>query len=89
MKFSYRVGWPLWKLAYRLGFTLSYRYDIYYSPESRDYCALSPDIKGLGAEAKTIEEVVDAMESGALEFVRLDLNLAKKPRLRPLGVLIG
>lgn len=39
MRFSYRVGWPFWKLAYRLGVTLSYRYDIYYSEESGDYCS--------------------------------------------------
>ena len=36
IKFSYRVGWPFWKLAYRLGFPLSYRYDIFFSRESGD-----------------------------------------------------
>lgn len=89
MRFSYRVGWPFWKLAYRLGVTLSYRYDIYYSEESGDYCSSSPDIKGLYAECRTIEEVRDVMEAGAADFVSEDLNLAKKPRLRSLGVLVG
>ncbi len=52
---------------------------------------MSPDIKGLGAEAKTIEDVAEAMESGALEFVRLDLfgaDKGGKTDLKPTGILL-
>lgn len=70
---KYRIGLPFWKQAYRLGCALYYRYDIYYSHDSNDYCASSPDIKGLFAEAKTLDEIKEAMEYGAQELVKIDL----------------
>lgn len=89
----YRVGWPFWKLAYKLGFTLYYRYDVYRNHESNDYCAASPDIKGLNAEAKSLDEVCEAMEYGAQEIVKLDLfgidEHQKEPTLRPFGKFSG
>lgn len=89
----YRVGWPLWKLAYKLGCTLYYRYDIYQSSESNDYCAISPDIKGLNAEAKTLDEIKEAMEYGAQEIVKLDLfgldEHHKEPTLKSFGIIAG
>lgn len=71
----YRIGWPLWKLAAKLGCTLSYRYDIYKNndPEDTYYYAHSVDIKGLFASGKTVEEVQEAMENGAKTLVNLDL----------------
>lgn len=69
---KYKIGWPFWQLAFKVFHcTLFYRYDIYKT--DHDFFALSPDIKGLGAEGSTIEEVVEAMKYGAKEFVKLDL----------------
>lgn len=61
----YRVGWPLWKLAYRMGIKLAYRYEILYDVDCKRYIGISPDIKGLIAECDTVDEVKDVMESDA------------------------
>ena len=82
----YRIGFPFWKIMARLGFVLSYRYDIYYSRESDDYCAYSPDIKGLFAESKDLNEVVSAMQEGAKELVSIDLG-RNVDHLCPTGII--
>ena len=53
----YRIGWPLWKLAFKLGFKLSYRYEIFYDVDCKRYIGVSKDIKGLVAECDSEDEV--------------------------------
>lgn len=88
---KYRVGWPFWRFVFKtFHCTLVYRYDIYKT--DHDYCAISYDIKGLGAEGSTIEEVVEAIENGAKEFVNLDLygpDYSRQANIKPLGLIRG
>ena len=91
---KYRIGLPFWKQIYKLfGVTLSYRYDIFRSKETGLIYGCSPDIKGLNAEGKTVQEVIEAIESGAYVLVRLDLygvdDEKDHPKISPNGIIIG
>ncbi|MDY6323263.1 MAG: hypothetical protein SPL30_10205 [Succinivibrio sp.] len=71
--FTYRIGWPLWKLIYRLTrCRLSYRFDVF-KTEVGDYSAFSPDLKGLCAECPTIEEVCKVVADEARQIVEFEL----------------
>lgn len=90
---KYRIGWPFWRLLYKQGFPLVYRYEIVYDVSCKRYCALSSDIKGLLAEGDSIEEVRDVMEGCAPEFVAFYVygensrNQGPKPTIFPQMLL--
>ena len=44
---NYRIGFPFWKLAYKLGCTLTFRVIIHKGEEQPVYWCESPDIPGL------------------------------------------
>ncbi len=81
----YHIGWPFWKLAYRLGFKLRCRFVISKDTDHNDYFAYSPDIKGLFAESESFDEVVSAMKAGAIDFVHIDLHgcLPEQSKIKP------
>ncbi len=53
----YRVGFPGWKLAAKLGVPVSLRVYIKQDLEANVYVAQSPDLQGLVIEGHTLEEV--------------------------------
>lgn len=61
----YRVGFPGWKLAAALGITLVFRVDVLQDKEAGVYLATSPDIRGLVAEAPSMEELFKEVGYGA------------------------
>lgn len=61
----YRVGFPGWRVAASLGATLVFRVDVLHDQEAGVFVATSPDIRGLVAEAATIEELFHEVRSGA------------------------
>ena len=50
--FSYRVGFPLWKVAARLGAPIHVRIEIIWDEDANVFVATSPDVRGLVVEAK-------------------------------------
>ena len=74
----YRIGWPFWKLAHRLGFQLTFRLEVHYDPEAAVYCAESPDIKGIISEAPTIEALIKDVKTIADEMLELNYNITPK-----------
>lgn len=73
--FSYRVGFPGWKLAARLGVPLKVVVNVIFDSETCYFTALSDDFNpeaGIAAEAKTWDELVKEVESEieeAMEFI--------------------
>lgn len=65
----YRVGRIGWRLAYRLGATLIYRVDVLRDAEAGVYVATSPDVRGLVAEAPTMDELFREVDAGAEELI--------------------
>lgn len=62
---AYRVGWPGWKLAEKLGARPYYRVDVMRDSEAGVYVARSSDIPGLVVEAPTLDELVVEMDDAA------------------------
>ena len=54
----YRVGFPLWKVAARLGVPMLIKVQIARDDEAGVFIATSPDLAGLVAEAPTIDELM-------------------------------
>lgn len=58
----YRIGFPGWKLAAKLGVTLRVKVEIAHNAEANVFIATSPDLKGLVVEAETFEELLKEIE---------------------------
>ena len=72
----YRVGFPGWKLAARLGVPVRLRVNIRQDLEANVYVAESPDLDGLIVEGHTLDEIKDEALSAA--GVLLELALSTK-----------
>ncbi len=73
--FAYRVGFPGWKLAAKLGIPLKVVVSVIFDPASGYFTALSDDFNpqaGIAAEAKTWDELVSEVNieiEEAMEFI--------------------
>lgn len=80
---KYRIGWPFWKLAYKLGFILTYR--VYITVDHSDgvtaYTAESPDF-GLVCEMPTLEELIKEIEICANDILEEELKTSKSVNSR-------
>lgn len=72
---NYRIGLPFWKIAYKLGFTLTSRVVIHKDNENKVYWCESPDLPGLIAEMPTIEGLIEEVNIIAEELLELNYNL--------------
>ncbi|WP_225783367.1 DUF1902 domain-containing protein [Xenophilus sp. Marseille-Q4582] len=61
----YRVGFPGWKLAARFGRPLVFNIEVLKDEEAGVFVATSPDLRGLVAEAATLEELFHEVRLGA------------------------
>ena len=73
----YRVGFPGWKIAARLGVTLLVRVRVFHDEDSGTYWAESPDLDGLVVSGATLDEVKS--EAIAASDALLSLRLDKGP----------
>lgn len=53
----YRVGFPLWKSAARMGVPVLVRVHVHHDSETDSYWAQSPDLDGLVVTGATLDEV--------------------------------
>ncbi len=71
---NYRVGFPGWKLAARLGLPLQVRVEVHYDPEVKSYWTTSPDLDGLVVCAPTLDELLREASIGIDELLELSLH---------------
>lgn len=83
----YRVGFPGWKLAARVGIPMLLRVEVMRDREAGVFVATSPDLHGLVAEAKTADELVRAVYDCA--DMLLEAELHRPPKARPLAAWSG
>jgi hypothetical protein len=76
----YRVGLPGWKIAARAGFGVKLRVDVIHDEEANVFIATSPDLRGLVAEAETLDELVSNIKAGARDLMRDELHAAPPAR---------
>jgi predicted RNase H-like HicB family nuclease len=83
----YRVGFPFWKIAARIGVTMLIRVDIFKDKEAGVFVATSPDLKGLVAEAKTVEELFIAVNE--CTDMLMEEAIDKPIKHRPVAAWVG
>ena len=79
----YRVGYPGWRLAAKLGVSLKVRVDVIYDDEAKVFVATSEDLKGLVVEATTIEDLRNEIMSCAGELMSEECAPKKSAQRRP------
>jgi hypothetical protein len=77
----YRVGWPGWRLAEKLGARPYFRVDVMRDPEAKVYVATSTDIRGLVVEASTVDELLIEID-GAVQSLLAPASRHATPDLR-------
>lgn len=80
----YRIGFPGWRLAARLGITLTLKVELEYDAEANVFIATSPDLKGLIVEAETFEELLQEIKFCANDLleVAFQRNIEVKPNIQ-------
>jgi predicted RNase H-like HicB family nuclease len=79
--YMYRVGFPGWKLASKLGIPVRLRVNIHFDAEAQRYWADSPDLDGLIVEARTLDDLKDETLGAAGALLELQLH-GKHPDAR-------
>lgn len=70
----YRVGFPGWKVAARLGVPILLRVDVHFDRESKSYWADSPNLDGLVVSGATLDELRNEVRGAAESLLELQLN---------------
>lgn len=78
---DYRIGFPFWKVAARIGIPLKLRVNVLFDEEAQVFVATSHDLPGLVAEARTIDELF-AEVNGSIEDL-LTEALHRRPPSQP------
>ncbi|MEC5159543.1 MULTISPECIES: DUF1902 domain-containing protein [unclassified Janthinobacterium] len=78
----YRIGFPFWKQAARLGIPLKLRVNLLHDQDAGVYVATSGDLKGLVCEAPTMDELLKELNLATVEL--LSLQLHSQPVAQPV-----
>jgi predicted RNase H-like HicB family nuclease len=70
----YRVGFPGWRLAGRLGVTLLIRVHVHYDPEVKIYWTTSPDLRGLVVTGNSLDELFKETQAGIDSLLELEIK---------------
>jgi Domain of unknown function (DUF1902) len=65
----YRVGYPGWRIAARVGLPLKLRVEVIFDEDAKVFVASSEDLKGLVVEATTIEQLRNEIENCTSELM--------------------
>lgn len=69
----YRVGFPFWKAAARVGVPLKVLVCVHHDPDAGVYFAHSPDLRGLVAEAPTLDALWPEVRAGISDLLEEQL----------------
>lgn len=78
----YRIGFPFWKQAAKLGVPLKLRIDVIRDDEANVFVATSDDLAGLFCEAPSIDELVKEVNLATCEL--LTFQLQAQPQNHPV-----
>ena len=70
----YRVGFPGWKLAARVGVPVVMRVDVHFDQESKTFWADSPNLDGLVVSGQTLDELRDEVRSAAETLLEIQFR---------------
>ncbi len=66
---SYPAGWPFWKIAARAGFPIGISVYVIRDDEAGVYVACRSNLKGLVAEAPTLDELHKNLDAAAEDLL--------------------
>jgi len=84
----YRIGFPLWTIASRLGVRLSLRVDVIEDTDAGVYIGTSSDLPGLVCEAPDIEALTSEIHATARELLETRLQQSISPPVPKIAVHI-
>lgn len=70
----YRIGFPFWRGAARMGIPLTLRVNVMRDDEAGVFVATSNDLRGLVCEAATMDELVTEVRGATHELLKLQLH---------------
>lgn len=70
----YRVGLPFWKQAAKLGVPMMIRVNAFHDKDANVFVATSPDLRGLVAEANSLDELEKEVLSSAAGLMSFQLQ---------------
>lgn len=74
----YRIGFPGWKIAARLGVPLSLRVRIHFDPEVSSYWTSSPDLGSLIVTGQSLDELFKEVHLATPDLIELELGSPAK-----------
>ncbi|WCN00448.1 DUF1902 domain-containing protein [Acidovorax sp. GBBC 1281] len=83
----YRVGFPGWKVAARLGIPLLVRVEVVEDRQAGVFVATSPDLQGLVVEAPSVGELLKSLYE--CTDMLLEETLQKPLKKRPVAAWDG
>ena len=66
---SYPAGWPFWKEVARAGFAIGINVNVIRDEEAGVYVAYNSNLKGLVAEAPTLDELRTSIEAATNDLL--------------------
>lgn len=81
--FTWRLGFPGWRLAARAGVPLTILVTAFHDAEAGVYVATSPQVKGLNVEHETLDGLKAEVEAALLVLLDLDYQpLRERPHMQ-------
>lgn len=74
----YKIGYPFWKVAAKLGVAMKIRVDVLRDDEANVYVASSDDLPGLVCEAATMDMLVDEVNASIGELLAFQLSASAR-----------
>lgn len=66
---SYPAGWPFWKALSKAGIPIGVTVQVIHDPEANVYVACNSNLRGLVAEAETLDELSQNIRAGILDLM--------------------
>ena len=82
---AYPAGWPLWQILAKSGVPIRVTAKVLFDDEAKVFIACESNLRGLVAEAPTIDELKKNLDSAARDLLRHYLHEA--PRKAPITSL--
>jgi Domain of unknown function (DUF1902) len=79
MRAYWRLGFPGWRVAARLGFPIQIKVDVCHDKEANVYFATSDDI-GLAVESESLDVLMSEIHSALPELLSQDYPPINKPK---------
>lgn len=79
---SYKAGWPFWRFMAKAGIPIRVTVEVIFDKEAKVFVAHNSNLRGLVAEAETLDELFRNLDAAAFDL--LESYLHQTPTRHPL-----